>query len=120
YSIPLFMSRTYQSTLFISPPLSHPTSPSFPYPTPFRSRFCNHIEAFTTHFFKSTFHHTRSRNADIDNNICFTNTVEGTRHERIIDRKSTHLNSSHVSISYAVFCLKKKKKEQRRHDTTTT
>src|SRR5438067_5782120 len=27
------------------------------------------------------------------------------------DRKSTRLNSSHVSISYAVFCLKKKKKE---------
>src|SRR5438067_3913347 len=31
------------------------------------------------------------------------------------DRKSTRLNSSHVSISYAVFCLKKKKK-----DTTST
>src|SRR5437870_10937695 len=28
---------------------------------------------------------------------------------RIIDRKSTRLNSSHVAISYAVFCLKKKK-----------
>src|SRR5699024_11530189 len=28
------------------------------------------------------------------------------------DRKSTRLNSSHVSISYAVFCLKKKKKVQ--------
>src|SRR6266704_2500190 len=28
------------------------------------------------------------------------------------DRKSTRLNSSHVSISYAVFCLKKKKIEQ--------
>src|SRR5699024_11567955 len=27
----------------------------------------------------------------------------------ILDRKSTRLNSSHVSISYAVFCLKKKK-----------
>src|SRR5689334_23641548 len=27
------------------------------------------------------------------------------------DRKSTRLNSSHSSISYAVFCLKKKKKE---------
>src|SRR5438067_9741731 len=27
------------------------------------------------------------------------------------DRKSTRLNSSHVSISYAVFCLKKKKEE---------
>src|SRR5437868_12655802 len=30
------------------------------------------------------------------------------------DRKSTRLNSSHVSISYAVFCLKKKKKQQSR------
>src|SRR5438067_10062375 len=29
--------------------------------------------------------------------------------ERVQDRKSTRLNSSHVSISYAVFCLKKKK-----------
>src|SRR5699024_12748424 len=29
------------------------------------------------------------------------------------DRKSTRLNSSHVSISYAVFCLKKKKKHNR-------
>src|SRR3989442_9349013 len=27
-----------------------------------------------------------------------------------VDRKSTRLNSSHVRISYAVFCLKKKKK----------
>src|SRR5207249_11495607 len=27
----------------------------------------------------------------------------------VLDRKSTRLNSSHVSISYAVFCLKKKK-----------
>src|SRR5690554_6976598 len=28
------------------------------------------------------------------------------------DRKSTRLNSSHVRISYAVFCLKKKKKQK--------
>src|SRR5690554_2988275 len=28
-----------------------------------------------------------------------------------VDRKSTRLNSSHVRISYAVFCLKKKKKK---------
>src|SRR5207249_5075315 len=35
----------------------------------------------------------------------------GTRCER--DRKSTRLNSSHVSISYAVFCLKKKKVDER-------
>src|SRR5689334_24661408 len=31
--------------------------------------------------------------------------------QHIEDRKSTRLNSSHSSISYAVFCLKKKKKE---------
>src|SRR5438128_7330269 len=30
------------------------------------------------------------------------------------DRKSTRLNSSHGSISYAVFCLKKKKKKRQR------
>src|SRR5689334_25404053 len=30
--------------------------------------------------------------------------------QSILDRKSTRLNSSHSSISYAVFCLKKKKK----------
>src|SRR5207302_5578399 len=31
------------------------------------------------------------------------------------DRKSTRLNSSHVKISYAVFCLKKKKKPKEHH-----
>src|SRR5215470_19695325 len=31
-------------------------------------------------------------------------------HHETIDRKSTRLNSSHGSISYAVFCLKKKKR----------
>src|SRR5690242_21931216 len=30
------------------------------------------------------------------------------------DRKSTRLNSSHMSISYAVFCLKKKKKKKKK------
>src|SRR5690349_22796352 len=33
------------------------------------------------------------------------------------DRKSTRLNSSHVEISYAVFCLKKKKKRRRTYTT---
>src|SRR5262245_62432178 len=32
-----------------------------------------------------------------------------------LDRKSTRLNSSHLGISYAVFCLKKKKIMARRH-----
>src|SRR5690349_23632587 len=35
------------------------------------------------------------------------------RRELTSDRKSTRLNSSHVEISYAVFCLKKKKKQER-------
>src|SRR5207302_10028222 len=34
-------------------------------------------------------------------------------HELAQDRKSTRLNSSHVKISYAVFCLKKKKKKKK-------
>src|SRR5690349_22459555 len=33
-------------------------------------------------------------------------------HRYGVDRKSTRLNSSHVEISYAVFCLKKKKKKE--------
>src|SRR5690349_22558414 len=33
-------------------------------------------------------------------------------HPLVGDRKSTRLNSSHVEISYAVFCLKKKKKKK--------
>src|SRR3989442_1441763 len=46
--------------------------------------------------------------------------IEAARHEAVFrstfgrpaDRKSTRLNSSHVRISYAVFCLKKKKKNK--------
>src|SRR3989337_2593408 len=37
-----------------------------------------------------------------------------------IDRKSTRLNSSHGSISYAVFCLKKKKKNKKTTPDSTT
>src|SRR2546426_1913623 len=36
----------------------------------------------------------------------------GPRPRRLRDRKSTRLNSSHLVISYAVFCLKKKKKKK--------
>src|SRR5690348_18167044 len=36
------------------------------------------------------------------------------------DRKSTRLNSSHPSISYAVFCLKKKKKQKNMHTADKT
>src|SRR5437773_9741084 len=33
-----------------------------------------------------------------------------------VDRKSTRLNSSHITISYAVFCLKKKKKKKNKQN----
>src|SRR5699024_12550609 len=51
-------------------------------------------------FDPSSMTHFRKRfDADFINNL----------NERIVDRKSTRLNSSHVSISYAVFCLKQKR-----------
>src|SRR5205807_9461481 len=37
------------------------------------------------------------------------NSIEGRYRPYRVDRKSTRLNSSHLVISYAVFCLKKKK-----------
>src|SRR5205807_6585623 len=37
-----------------------------------------------------------------------------------VDRKSTRLNSSHLVISYAVFCLKKKNKQRYSHEPATT
>src|SRR5690349_22720932 len=40
--------------------------------------------------------------------------------ERGKDRKSTRLNSSHVEISYAVFCLKKKKKKKKKNKRIRT
>src|SRR5207249_5929830 len=44
-----------------------------------------------------------------DSRVSMTVGVHNTR----LDRKSTRLNSSHVSISYAVFCLKKKTQSKR-------
>src|SRR5690242_20874654 len=45
---------------------------------------------------------------DGDGPVCTPEKAE--HHHCTSDRKSTRLNSSHMSISYAVFCLKKKKK----------
>src|SRR5699024_734660 len=44
--------------------------------------------------------------------------VDPARRDDPLDRKSTRLNSSHVSISYAVFCLKKKNNESNPIKTT--
>src|SRR5690625_6791254 len=45
-----------------------------------------------------------------------TGRIGRTSFRQLTDRKSTRLNSSHVAISYAVFCLKKKKKIEKAHD----
>src|SRR3712207_8543101 len=49
----------------------------------------------------------RSGTARVDH--CCCRTSPSTSRPASRDRKSTRLNSSHVNISYAVFCLKKKK-----------
>src|SRR2546430_7482378 len=69
-----------------------PRSTLFPYTTLFRSR----VAAARVH---QQLHHVLApvqKHKDVPT-------------ERIQDRKSTRLNSSHSQISYAVFCLKKKK-----------
>src|SRR5256885_7274775 len=70
-----------------------PRSTLFPYTTLFRSR----------HVGVARRPHARRGNASLPVQ-CAVVSVIG-----IQDRKSTRLNSSHLVISYAVFCLKKKK-----------
>src|SRR5438874_6330871 len=54
-----------------------------------------------------------------DLNAEFARTSSLPQKASLTDRKSTRLNSSHVEISYAVFCLKKKKKEYARKNIET-
>src|SRR5699024_11941565 len=82
------------------PPPPRPTL--FPYTTLFRSSIspvCARSSSRRPRTSGSDAHGPRT--ASLDSN--------GDLHRHRADRKSTRLNSSHVSISYAVFCLKKKK-----------
>src|SRR2546426_7893449 len=74
-----------------------PRSTLFPYTTLFRSHQRTHLE-FKRHGLCD-----RCRDAVYD--ALYRSEIRGRE-----DRKSTRLNSSHLVISYAVFCLKKKKK----------
>src|SRR5256885_11786129 len=80
-----------------------PRSTLFPYPTLFRSVWV----------YKGD---TLGRN---DLPAAETPRPEEERRPRGPDRKSTRLNSSHLVISYAVFCLKKKKKTKTQYTHTT-
>src|SRR5207249_11293694 len=73
-----------------------PRSTLFPYTTLFRSRAAS-----------------RSTGRYLPGRCAPRATGRSSRHTAARDRKSTRLNSSHVSISYAVFCLKKKKKKKK-------
>src|SRR3989442_4988973 len=76
-----------------------PRSTLFPYTTLFRSRKDRESEVFDLRQIRLPGRYLHSSTGVRDRT--------GLPDERI-DRKSTRLNSSHVRISYAVFCLKKK------------
>src|SRR5437867_13032606 len=95
----LYLSLVF--TLFflsIRPP---PSSTLFPYTTLFRSRRQHRLP-----------HAARPRAGDaLALRAERRPQGRGARVAQVRDRKSTRLNSSHRTISYAVFCLKKKKKK---------
>src|SRR5699024_12706928 len=81
-----------------------PRSTLFPYTTLFRSRLFND-GLFAAGAAPDTSERERTR-------LPSQNASNRPSKRSHSDRKSTRLNSSHVSISYAVFCLKKKNKNQ--------
>src|SRR5256885_13024046 len=82
-----------------------PRSTLFPYTTLFRSAFCASRASM-----RRTGKTARRAGACCAARPCCA--------PQRIDRKSTRLNSSHLVISYAVFCLKKKKKKREvEHDS---
>src|SRR2546426_3700148 len=87
-----------------------PRSTLFPYTTLFRSPLvCRHLGRGCGH--------ERRGGAQSHRPPAHCAPPASTRMAR--DRKSTRLNSSHLVISYAVFCLKKKKKNKDKHVATT-
>src|SRR5438874_8305307 len=91
-----------------------PRSTLFPYTTLFRS---DHLAGIAAQRLSQP---SFDRRAGSRRDGGWQGLLPGQQHSRLRhrglgkeDRKSTRLNSSHVEISYAVFCLKKKKKEPR-------
>src|SRR5438128_6183379 len=85
-----------------------PRSTLFPYTTLFRSR--EDMVAVALRIGKSLQHHDAGAASE---HGAGCPGIEGAARAVRRDRKSTRLNSSHGSISYAVFCLKKKKKNKK-------
>src|SRR5688500_19108139 len=99
---------------------SPPRSTLFPYTTLFRSRtFCRRC-SMNSEFRMQTpsGREPRRRTPQCQHEHCLHSDLRhclNTSAQKLTDRKSTRLNSSHLVISYAVFCLKKKKKDKDRH-----
>src|SRR5256885_8026138 len=92
-----------------------PRSTLFPYTTLFRSTFNIYQYKFYQKRLKNILHKRLKYNKYIDKikkyHYIFKIPVLNVEYIFLyVDRKSTRLNSSHLVISYAVFCLKKKKK----------
>src|SRR5699024_12859036 len=105
-SFPILVdSFIYLLFLRLLPP---PPSTLFPYTTLFRSPF---RELLTPTVF-DVFGSDRPEPDGQPANQARFDGLPGFVKATLEDRKSTRLNSSHVSISYAVFCLKKKTESQ--------
>src|SRR5690606_41964882 len=99
--------------------IRHPPRPTpFPYTTLFRSKPSDEISLECSVRESSTNFHFEGKCESCDAHRMSRLTLGGVEDRyysgRLTqDRKSTRLNSSHVKISYAVFCLKKKNINQR-------
>src|SRR5207248_11478336 len=100
---------------FFSLPPPPPTSTLFPYTTLFRSFIATKLVGSSANpftpsgapSFDRSLERLRTRRVD----LLQVHNLNGVAELIPPDRKSTRLNSSHRTISYAVFCLKKKKKK---------
>src|SRR5690554_7069518 len=94
-----------------------PRSTLFPYTTLFRSENLNQkqTEAKMQQNYQSVLERMKATVGEehIEGKVSEAAQANGLTVDE--DRKSTRLNSSHVRISYAVFCLKKKKKKKKKN-----
>src|SRR5690606_41684455 len=97
------LCRTHVFSLVFRIHRRPPTSTLFPYTTLFRSFRARILLRVQIHVLDKPVNKSKRGTVRIHDSL------HNIRPDSNIDRKSTRLNSSHVKISYAVFCLKKKK-----------